>query len=327
MIKNEVLSFLEQKQGEIISGGELSKKLNVSRTAVWKAVHALKADGYEISSFSNEGYQLSYNSDELSEYKIRKGLKTKIIGNKIEILKTISSTNSYIKEFHKNAENGLVVIAEEQTKGRGRMNRSFFSPAKKGIYLSILLMPEISVSDINLITVLTAVAVINAIHKITGMKPSIKWINDILFQNKKLCGILTEASIEGESGNIEYIVIGIGINISTLLNDFPDEIKDIAISIKEIVKTDCFRNEIISELLNLIELYYLDLTLYGKKRDFIDQYRENLCMLGKDIEITQGNIHCKAKAIDIDENARLIVRNESGELQTISSGEISVRKI
>ena len=327
MIKNEVLSFLEQKQGEIISGGELSKKLNVSRTAVWKAVHALKADGYEISSFSNEGYQLSYNSDELSEYKIRKGLKTKIIGNKIEILKTISSTNSYIKEFRKNAENGLVVIAEEQTKGRGRMNRSFFSPAKKGIYLSILLMPEISVSDINLITVLTAVAVINAIHKITGMKPSIKWINDILFQNKKLCGILTEASIEGESGNIEYIVIGIGINISTLSNDFPDEIKDIAISIKEIVKTDCFRNEIISELLNLIELYYLDLTLYGKKRDFIDQYRENLCMLGKDIEITQGNIHCKAKAIDIDENARLIVRNESGELQTISSGEISVRKI
>lgn len=326
MLKNEVLMFLEQNQGEIISGGDLSRYLNVSRTAVWKAVNALKCEGYAIISHSNEGYRLSHNSDELSEYKIRKGLKTNIIGNKIEILKTVSSTNSYIKDIQNNSPNGMVVVAEEQTSGRGRMNRSFFSPAKKGIYMSILLFPEINITDINLITVLSAVAVAYAIQNITGISPSIKWINDILYQDKKLCGILTEASIEGESGRVSYIVIGIGINISTLSSEFPNEIKDIAVSINEITNKNCFRNALISEILNRIEEYYLDLTERGNKKEFIKRYKEKLCILGQDIEIIQGNKHKKARAIDIDENAGLIVLNELGELQTLGSGEISIKK-
>lgn len=327
MVKDEVLKYLENNKGKLISGGELSKTLNVSRTAIWKAINSLRSQGYVIESVSNEGYRLSSNNDILSENIIRSKLHTKILGNKFELLKTIDSTNSYAKIKGQNGEKeGYVVIAEEQTAGRGRRGRDFFSPSKTGIYMTILLKPNVKIEDINIITVATAIAVVKAIEANIGIKPSIKWVNDILFEDKKLCGILTEASIEAETAHVEYIIVGIGINISTMKEDFPEAVQAIATSVEDITHQYCDRNALIAEIINQLENYYLELIFNNNKKSIVDMYRKNLSMLGENIIVIQGNTSYLARAMDIDDNAQLIIEDEDGNTKVINSGEISIRR-
>lgn len=321
MLKDEVVKYLENNIGKLVSGGEIGKNLNVSRTAVWKAINMLKDEGYDIKTKKNEGYILSINNNMLSEKIIKQNTKAKFLGNQIEILNTIDSTNNYLKLKAQNgASEGLVVLAEQQTCGKGRKDKNFFSPAKTSIYMSILLKPKIQI--ISFITIAAAISVVEAIYNITGIKTSIKWVNDVLYKNLKLCGILTEASIEAESGDINYVVLGIGINVKKI--DFPDDIKIIATSLENITSNDYSRNKLAGELLTQLEKNYNKL-ISNNKTELINTYKNYLSMLGKEITVIESNNTYKAKALDIDDNAYLIIELLSGQIKKINCGEISIK--
>lgn len=323
MVKDEVIKYLEANIGKLISGGELSKNLNVSRTAIWKAINSLKDEGYNIESKKNEGYILNTNNNILSKEIIKKNTTAKVFGKEIDILKTVDSTNNYLKlKAQDKADEGLVAIAEQQTDGKGRKGKSFFSPAGSSIYMSVLLKPKIKISNINLITIIAAISVVEAIYNITKIQTSIKWVNDVMYNNKKLCGILTEASIEGESGDINYIVLGIGINVKKI--NFPDDIKNVATSLGNITSIDYNRNELIGQLLNQLENNYNKL-FSNNQCELINSYRNYLSMLGNEINVILSDSTYRAKALDIDENAHLIIQLPSGEITKINCGEISIK--
>ncbi len=321
MVKEEVIKYLENNIGRLVSGGDLSKSLNVSRTAIWKAINILKNEGYDIQTKKNEGYILSINNNILSEKIIRQNTKAKILGNQIKILNCVDSTNNYLKSLTQNeVTEGLAVLAEKQTGGKGRRSKSFFSPAKTSIYMSILLKPKIQI--ISFITIMAAISVVEAIYNVTGIKTSIKWVNDILYENKKLCGILTEASIEAESGSIDYAVVGIGINVKKM--EFPDDIKNIATSLENITSDTYNRNFLIGELLTQLEKNYNKL-ISNDKNELIKTYKNYLSMLGKEITVIESDNTYKAKALDIDDNAYLIIELPSGQTKKLNCGEISIK--
>lgn len=323
MVKDEVIKYLEANIGKLISGGELSKNLNVSRTAIWKAINSLKDEGYNIKSKKNEGYILNTNNNILSKEIIKKNTAAKVFGKEIEILKTVDSTNNYLKlRAQDKADEGLVAIAEQQTEGKGRKGKSFFSPTGSSIYMSVLLKPKIKISNINLITIIAAISVVEAIYNTSEIQTSIKWVNDVMYNNKKLCGILTEASIEGESGDINYIVLGIGINVKKI--NFPDDIKNVATSLGNITSIDYNRNELIGQLLNQLENNYNKL-FSNNQCELINSYRNYLSMLGNEINVILSDSTYRAKALDIDENAHLIIQLPSGEITKINCGEISIK--
>lgn len=323
MIKKQVLKYLEIEKGKMISGGKLSRDLNVSRTAIWKAINSLKSEGYNIISIPNEGYLLDSSCNMLSENIIKSKLNTDIIGKKIEVFKIVDSTNTYAKlKAHKGNKEEIVIVANQQSNGKGRRGKSFFSPAEAGLYMSILLYPNMKLSEVNIITIIAALALIEALEDKTSIKASIKWVNDIIYNRKKLCGILTEASVEGESGFVEYVVVGIGVNIKK--SEFPDELKNIAISLEEITSKIFDRNELIAEILNRFEVYYKNL---NSKQSIIEAYKKNLGMLGEEIEVIQGKEKYYAKALDVNEIGELIIQTKDGKISSINCGEISIRQI
>lgn len=238
--------------------------------------------------------------------------------NTIIVMDEVDSTNLEIKRLAgTGAEDGTVVIADRQSSGRGRLGRSFFSPAGSGIYMSVLHKPSFDAEKATLVTTAVSVAVCRAIEKVSGKKPLIKWVNDLYLDGKKICGILTEAIRGAVSGKIEYIVIGIGINCAK--SEFPDDIKNIAGSICENAE-DISRNELAAEIIREIK----DIDVAVESREFIEEYKRRSIVLGKDIRIL-GQTERKATAVDIDENGGLVVRLWGGETKILSSGEISIR--
>ena len=323
-VKNKTLSVLENNRGDFISGAEIAKRLCVSRNAVWKSIKSLQDDGYNIIAVNNKGYCLSINTDILSPQSISKYLNKTTENININVYKTIPSTNDLAKELAiKHEKEGTVIIAEEQTSGRGRFNRKFYSPSGTGIYMSIILRPKIHASNSFLITTAAAVAISEAIENVSNKETKIKWVNDIYCDNKKVCGILTEASIDFESGMVDYAILGIGINVKLPKEGFPDEIKDIATSILECdtsLSVD-IRSKLIAEVLNRFWLYYEDI----ENRSFIEAYKSRSLLIGKDINIISKNSKEKAKVIEIDNECRLKVKTEDGSIKILSSGEVSVR--
>ena len=216
-LKERVLAVLEENKGKSVSGSEIARSVGMTRSAVWKAVKALREEGYTICAVTNKGYCLSEENDFLSEQSVVPNLRTKELGRKIDVFKTIDSTNNFAKSLAQlGAVHGTTVISEVQTQGRGRMGRSFYSPLGMGIYMSVILRPELSVEHSLLITSCAAVAVAEAIERVAGIDCKIKWVNDIYAGNKKLCGILTEASVNVEQGGLEYAIVGMGINVQNV---------------------------------------------------------------------------------------------------------------
>lgn len=248
--------------------------------------------------------------DIISPLEINKNLQKDI---EILYFEEIDSTNNYIKRNPDSPE-FLTVIANSQTSGKGRMNRSFHSPQNSGIYMSILLKPKLKAENSVLITAAAAVAVSLAIESLCPQDTKIKWVNDIFINNKKVCGILTEGSLNPD-GSFNYAVLGIGINAYMPKNDFPDEIKDIAGAVFN-KKQENLKNRLISQIINNFLKYYNDL----EKRDFLSVYRQKSLVLGKEITAPNG----KALAIDIDDNCHLLVEYKNGEKEYLSSGEISI---
>ena len=320
--RDKVLGFFEMNKGESISGEKLADALNISRNAVWKAVNALRREGFLFDSSPGRGYSLLKENEKLSAQSITKHLK-KLSMFKIFVFDTLPSTNDHIKKAAESGEHeGLVAIANEQSGGKGRMGRSFFSPAGSGIYLSILLRPKLPASEALLITTAAAVSVAKAIEETTGTSAQIKWVNDIFIEGKKVCGILTEASLDFESGGITYAVLGIGINLSDPPGGYPDKLSETAASIfannKYPLET---KQRLIAAILDNFSVYYKALAL----KEYMSEYRERSCIIGKDIFVFSGDSKREAQALSIDDDAALVVKYINGEIGRLSSGEISIK--
>lgn len=320
-LKHQILKILEENRGNTINGAKLASELFVTRSAVWKAMKALQKDGYHITAVTNKGYCLLSQNDIISEESIRPYLKDAAVGFALEVRQQVTSTNTLAKEMAaKGAREGTVLIATEQTQGRGRMGRTFYSPQSSGIYFSIILRPKLSLEDSLLITTVTAVAVAQAIETVAGVKAGIKWVNDIYVGEKKVCGILTEASINFESGSLEYAVVGIGINIET--KDFPEDIKHIAGALFEEKPEDSpITSLLVAEVLNNMAKYMNNIT----DPEYLEAYRTRSFLIDRDIFVLKGKDTQNAKAIGIDEKARLVVQYEDGRTEALNSGEVSVR--
>lgn len=321
-LKEQVLETLENNKGRYISGNELAEKHYVSRNAVWKAVKTLQVEGHQISAVTNKGYCLDTDSDVFSAQSIGKYLNDAANPFRLEVHKTVTSTNTVLKQLASRGEaEGLVVVAEEQSAGKGRLGRRFYSPPETGVYFSLLLRPKVNASDATLITTAAAVSVAKAIEAVTDSKAEIKWVNDVFCDGKKVCGILTEGSFDMESGGLEYAVLGIGINVKMPEDGFPGEISDIAAAISAGEISAELRSKLIAETLKCFWSYYKNLP----DKSFLKEYKQRSFVLGRDILVLSGESSRKARALDLDDECRLVVRFEDGSVETLSSGEVSIR--
>jgi len=324
MLKDDVLKLISRENG-YISGEAISQKLNVSRTAVNTAVKALREDGYEITSSTNKGYLLTNNPDILSKGSIAALLPDSRSGN-VHVFETVDSTNNVLKDMaSKGVPSGTVVISDHQSGGKGRRGRSFSSPSGVGIYLSYLLKPDSGFDKISDLTSWTAVAVADAIKNAYGLDSQIKWVNDLLMNRKKICGILTEVTVEGESGLIDTCIIGIGINVNE--SGFPEEISQIAtsISIENGGKT-FIRSTLAAEIIKS-----MDKLASGWPDDsyYLNRYRELNITTGSRItafpQMSENGQGRTGTAVEINDDFSLKVRFDDGSVSDLRSGEVSVR--
>jgi len=317
---NDILKYLREK--EYVSGEVLANKLSISRVAIWKQIQKLKDIGYKIISDQNLGYCLVSRPDLLLPQEIQRGLSTSYIGKEIYYFPELKSTNTIAKEkaLHKaeGINEGTLIIAERQSAGKGRLGREWFSPAG-GIWLSIILYPQLSPSYISRITLMTAVAVVKAIKICTQIKSQIKWPNDILINEKKVCGILTEMSAELDI--INWVVVGIGVNVNIKQQEFPEDIRERTTSLKEVLGKKVLRVKLAQIFLQECEKYYESL----KRREsssILKEWKLYSHTLGRKIRVDMGERIITGEAVDINEEGVLILKKEDGELVEIISGTI-----
>lgn len=321
MTKDAVLALLWQNADSWLSGEALAERLSVSRTAVWKAVEQLRAEGYAVESATNRGYRLCSQSDVLSEQGLLKYLRSPAITP--QVLPVVSSTNTLLKSMAaEGAPEGTALLAGEQTAGRGRMGRSFYSPPGSGLYMSLLLRPQIPASEAVRITACAAVAVAEAVEELSGLETQIKWVNDVLVRGRKVCGILTEGSLDLESGGLSYAVVGIGINTAVPAGDFPPELRQTAGALFGDEKPPELRCRLAAAVLDRL------MDFYGRLDDpaIWEAYRRRSLVLGREISIlAPGKEPEPAVALDLDTDYGLLVCLPDGSLRKLSSGEVSVR--
>lgn len=312
MLKNDILYEL-LNSNDYISGQYLAEKFGKSRAAVWKVIKVLTAEGYDISAVTNKGYRLTENNDLISEQSIKSYLKHNI---DVIYYPSVDSTNNCCKRLLADGREGIfLVTADEQTAGRGRQGKSFYSPPLTGIYFSVVIRPHTSLHNAVTATTAAAVSVCRAIEKITDKNPKIKWVNDVYLDNKKICGILTEAITNFEDGTVDSVIVGIGINIKTTC--FPDDV-----TAAGNLNTDISRSRLIAAVTDEL----LEIASNGYK-SFIDYYRSHSLVIGEKIKFIQNAKVTPALAVAIDETGGLEVELENGEHTVLRSGEISIRKI
>ena len=330
--KTELLSLLSENPGAFYSGQEIAERLGISRNSIWKAANSLKEQGFEVESRAGVGYRLTADRDIIS----RDVLASEIVHPcSIHVFEKIDSTNNCAKGLDVSGGPQLI-IASEQTAGRCRLGRSFYSPAEKGIYMSLAFEPHFDLDKSLFVTTLSAVAMCRAIEEVTGLSPKIKWVNDIYLNGKKLAGILTEAESNFETGMIQKIIVGIGVNCFSC--DMPEEIQEVATCI-EAGGSSFSRNALIAAFCNqffdMIENFDQQAILRDyKRRSFIigEQILIYNPAIAREIGRTDERLHdgIRARAIDIDENGGLVVEFLEGrlsrEMRTLTSGEITVRK-
>lgn len=322
-VKSDLLALLTENVGSYISGEEIADKIGCTRGAIWKAVKTLNNEGYNITGVNNKGYMLGEESDVLDEKAIRGFLGKDYSDMDIHIHKIIDSTNTEVSRLSAaGSREGTVVIAAEQTAGKGRRGRSFYSPAETGIYMSILLRPSLPMEQSVRITTAAASSVAEAIEEVTGVPAGIKWVNDIYVGDSKVCGILTEASFSIEDNKLDCIILGIGINLYQPDGDFPEEIKNVAGYICS-EKAFSYKNKLIASVIKKFMNYYSDIS----NGSYMKAYRDRLLWRGEMINVISGEKTEPATLIDVDEECHLIIRYEDGREDAISSGEISIRRI
>ena len=323
-IRKNLLEVFSNANGEFISGQKLSEQLGCSRTAVWKHIEDLRNEGYELEAVRKLGYRILTKPDKISGNEIQLGLETKSLGRNIHFEESVTSTQAIAHKLaYEGAVEGTLVVAEEQTTGRGRLDRAWYSPKHTGVWMSLILRPQIPPSQAPQLTLLAAVGVVQAIQEVTGLEPDIKWPNDILIHQKKLVGILTE--LQAETDRINSVIIGIGINVNQELNHFPESLHSIAssLSIEKGKKID--RAKLIQVILLKIEKLYKEYLQHGFKvvKLLWESYATSI---GKQIIARTLNGSIEGKAIGIDEEGVLLLEDEAGVVHHIYSADIDLSK-
>ncbi|WP_054957613.1 biotin--[acetyl-CoA-carboxylase] ligase [Paenibacillus dakarensis] len=323
MKKNEGMTLLDiflEHKGEFLSGEEISQRLSISRTAVWKQINKLRNAGYEFEAMPRLGYRLTEKPDPLDEDFLAACTKGRLFGQRIEVLpSTVSTQEDARKLAEAGAPEGTVVLAEEQTGGRGRMGKKFYSPFGKGIWMSLVLRPTQPLHLTQQLTLLTGVAVRRAILKATGVDTGIKWPNDLLIDGKKVCGILLESATEDDT--VRYCIAGIGISVNLREDDYPDDLKQVASSLRMASGSNLNRNELICSILDELETLY---DLYN------DQGFEPIASLWESASVTldrEVSVHSSmgvltGVAAGLHPSGALLVKNNTGELIPVFSGDI-----
>lgn len=323
-MKKEILKLLKSNKDGFVSGGDISTSFGVSRTAIWKCINQLKDEGYEIESMSKRGYRLLSCPDKLTYEEIESSLKTEKFGRTIIHFDSLDSTNVKAKELAEGSVDGTVVISEEQTNGKGRLGRNFISPKGKGIWMSIIMKPHIDPMKVSLLTQIAAAAV-NITFSNMKIESLIKWPNDIIINNKKVCGILTEMS--SELTMVNFVVMGIGINVNVDANDFDDETSKSATSLKLEMGKKINRKILVAGILNNLECLYKDYIDKDDIEESISICREKSILIGREIRVIKRGIAIKARALELKKDGSLVVKYENEKCEALVSGEVSIRGI
>lgn len=323
-LRKALFEFLTEGFGEFHSGQELCERLGVSRTAVWKEVTLLREAGYEIESVTNKGYRLVKLPDTLAQPLVARHLTGRPEGL-LHCYEEVDSTNTRALQMAlEGAPTGTVVVADRQTHGNGRLGRSFESPAGVGVYLSYLLRPQCDTSALSLLTSYAGLAVCEVLEEY-GLLPTIKWPNDVILDRRKVCGILTKLTSDGETATVNGAVIGIGINVAQRREDFPEELREKATSVREAGKM-VPRAELAARVIDRLDDFFLRRNLLRAPTDeMIAALRRRSCTVGSRVVVVSPTGSREAEAIDIAPDAGLMVRYEDGSVATVSSGEVSVR--
>jgi BirA family biotin operon repressor/biotin-[acetyl-CoA-carboxylase] ligase len=319
-IDEEILRLLKEHPSSFLSGEQISRQMKVTRAAVWKRVKHLRALGYEIEASTRTGYHLIRSPDLLTPSEVKPLLKTKWMGRTIHHFHSIDSTNlaAYQLALH-GAEEGEIVIAESQKKGRGRLGRKWFSPPLSNLYVSIILRPKIPPHQASLITLMAAVATAGAIQRFSGLQPLIKWPNDILLKGRKLAGLLNE--IHSETDRIHFIILGIGVNLNMDEKMFSKEIRNLATSLKREMGQPISRKAFLQALLQELETWY-ETFLEKGAAPVLRAWRERSQIQGRPVRVTSFGEVLVGTAIDVDSDGALILETKEGERKRILAGDI-----
>ncbi len=323
-MKQSVLAALRQEK-KPLSGEALGKKLGVSRAAIWKCVHELRRQGYVIDSSPRKGYSLVSCPDLLLPEEISRGLAAQTFGKRIIYRNECASTQDMAAELARGGEpEGLVVVAETQTQGRGRKGRSWISTPGAGVCLSIILKPGLKPSQIVQIPLVAGVAAARAISAETGLKPDIKWPNDILIGGKKVAGILTEMSCEVD--RINHVILGIGINVNTRESDFPEPVRAVATSLCAECGRNVSRVILVQRFLTELEAVYRRY-LAGGFESIRQEWKSLSNTIGSQVEVTDGCERLTGEALDIDADGFLLLKTDAGSTERIVAGDVSLRRL
>jgi len=319
---DQVLSYLYEHRETHVSGQAVADELGVTRAAVWKAVESLRADGYDVESLKARGYRLTGMPDLLGVREITLGLDTRFIGRELHALKEVDSTNTYAARLATgDAPDGTLVVADRQTKGRGRLGRSWVSPAGMNVYASIILRPRITPSDAPMITLTASVALVRTVRGLYAVNAEIKWPNDMLIGGRKAAGILTEMSADPDM--VRHVILGVGVDVNMPAREFPKEIRDVSTSIMIALGRRVNRAELLRRFMAEFELCY-DRFVSAERAGLLDEWRELSGMLGRRVRITTLTGTADGIAEDIDAAGRLLVRQDSGETMTVMSGDVTI---
>ncbi len=321
-MKTNILKILKDAK-DYVSGQELCEHLGVSRTAVWKAIQQLEKEGYEIEAKRNRGYRLTEGKNVFAATEIKSLLQTEQVGHNLVFLELVDSTNNEARrQAEKGAGDGTLVVALEQSAGKGRRGRSWVSARGSGVWMSLLLRPDFMPEDASMLTLIAAMAVREGIRQTAGLEGQIKWPNDVVLNGKKVCGILTEMSTEMEW--IRYVVIGIGINVN--MREFPEEIRETATSLALCADKTIRCAELIAAVAGTWEYYYKK---FLKTRDFsllMEEYNQMLVNVDREVKVLAPKGEYTGISRGINERGELLVETNQ-ELRTVLSGEVSVRGI
>ena len=308
-----------------VSGEQLAEQLKISRAAIWARMDELRQAGYEIEAGPHFGYRLVSSPDALHADDLLARLgQTKVIGRDIRVFEETTSTNDVIEKLARDGvKEGVVVFAESQTKGRGRLGRKWMSPTHKGLWFSILLRPELSPQESTQLTVASATALRRAIKNVAGISAEIKWPNDLLIGGKKVVGILTEMSAEVD--RVRHVILGIGVDVNQEVNEFSPELRKIATSLKLEAGGEISRAELATEILRELDFDYARIC-GGKFAQVADEWEAGCLTIGKNVSVQMGSRQIRGFAEALDDDGALLVRTEHGHLERIIGGDVTLEK-
>lgn len=322
VMQREILKRL--RKGIYISGEDMAKSLGITRTAVWKYIRNLRKEGYRISSSPRLGYRLEQAPDLLNTEEIQTGLTTHVFGRSMQYHEKVASTQHETKRLAESgAEEGTLVVAEAQSEGKGRRGRHWVSPPRMGIYLSLILRPDLEPFNIAQIPIVMGIGVCESISQVTGLQPRIKWPNDVLLEGKKVAGILVEMSAEPE--RVHYIILGIGINVNTPASIFPDDLRSTATSLAEVAGHPVCRRTLIQRLLPNLESIYNEFKRVGFEA-LRERWRQWDQTIHSWVEIEDPGSPIVGYALDIDKDGALIIKDQQGEVRRVLSGDVALKE-